>query len=86
VEVGETLEMAVVREVQEEAGIALDLRSVRYVASQPWPFPQSLMIGFQADAGGPPDAQARLDSIMQRLQVGSPMTSVMSAQQAPDMF
>ena len=42
-EPGESLEEAVRREVQEEAGIRVG--AVRYVASQPWPFPSSLMIG-----------------------------------------
>lgn len=46
VEPGETLEEAVHREVAEEVGVALG--EVRYVASQPWPFPHSLMIGFEA--------------------------------------
>jgi NAD+ diphosphatase len=46
VEPGETLEEAVRREVVEESGVALD--SVAYVASQPWPFPSSLMLGFSA--------------------------------------
>jgi NAD+ diphosphatase len=46
VEVGETLEEAVVREVREEAGIAI--RDVRYFGSQPWPLTGSLMIGFTA--------------------------------------
>lgn len=46
VEPGETLEEAVRREVLEESGVALD--SVSYVASQPWPFPSSLMLGFSA--------------------------------------
>jgi NAD+ diphosphatase len=46
VEPGETLEEAVRREVREEVGVALD--TVRYIASQPWPFPHSLMIGFEA--------------------------------------
>ncbi len=51
VEPGETLEEAVHREVREEVGVAVD--SVRYIASQPWPFPHSLMIGFEARwAGG----------------------------------
>jgi len=50
VEAGETMEHAVAREVFEEAGIRIDLDSVRYVASQPWPFPQSTMIGFTAKA------------------------------------
>ena len=48
VEVGETIEAAVSRELHEEAGIAV--RDVRYVASQPWPFPSSLMIGCTAKA------------------------------------
>jgi NAD+ diphosphatase len=48
VEPGETLEAAVTREVFEEVG--LRVRDVRYVASQPWPFPGSLMLGFTAIA------------------------------------
>ncbi|CBJ83137.1 NADH pyrophosphatase [Xenorhabdus bovienii str. Jollieti] len=47
VEVGEMLEEAAHREVMEESGIKI--RNLRYVASQPWPFPQSLMMGFLAD-------------------------------------
>jgi NAD+ diphosphatase len=47
-EPGETIEAAVRREVREEAGI--DVGRVRYVASQPWPFPSSLMIGCFAEA------------------------------------
>ena len=43
VEPGETVEEAVAREVFEEAGVRV--RDVRYVASQPWPFPSQLMIG-----------------------------------------
>jgi len=46
VEPGETLEQAVHREVAEEVGVRLS--AVRYFASQPWPFPNSLMIGFLA--------------------------------------
>ena len=46
VEPGESLEDAVHREVMEEVGIAV--REVRYFGSQPWPFPDSLMIGFTA--------------------------------------
>jgi NAD+ diphosphatase len=48
VESGETLEEAVRREVMEEAGIAVG--KVSYVASQPWPFPASLMFGCRARA------------------------------------
>lgn len=46
VEPGETLEEAVEREVLEEVGV--EVTDVRYVASQPWPFPHSLMVGFEA--------------------------------------
>lgn len=46
VEPGEDLEEAVRREVLEEVGVELD--EVRYARSQPWPFPHSLMIGFEA--------------------------------------
>ncbi|NQU58707.1 MAG: NAD(+) diphosphatase [Rhodospirillales bacterium] len=48
VDQGETLEQAVTREVFEEAGILVD--DVAYRASQPWPFPASLMLGFRARA------------------------------------
>lgn len=48
VEPGESIEAAVRREVREETGI--DVGAVRYVASQPWPFPNSLMMGFVAEA------------------------------------
>src|SRR5690606_25637172 len=48
VEPGESLEQAVVREVAEEAGVCV--AEVEYVASQPWPFPSSLMLGFLARA------------------------------------
>ena len=48
VEAGESAEQAVIREVAEETGIAVT--NVRYVGSQPWPMPRSLMLGFRADA------------------------------------
>jgi NAD+ diphosphatase len=47
VEPGEDLEGAVAREVKEEVGVDVD--SIRYVGSQPWPFPHSLMVGFRAN-------------------------------------
>ena len=45
-EAGESLEDTVVREIREEVNI--EVRDIRYVASQPWPFPNSLMLGFSA--------------------------------------
>jgi NAD+ diphosphatase len=48
VEIGESLEDAVVREVLEETGVPVD--EIRYHSSQPWPFPASLMLGFTAHA------------------------------------
>ncbi len=51
VEPGESLEDAVRREVDEEAGVRLD--AVDYHSSQPWPFPGALMVGFHATASDP---------------------------------
>jgi NAD+ diphosphatase len=48
VEAGESLEDCVIREIGEEAGI--QVRDVRYLGNQPWPFPRSLMVGFAAVA------------------------------------
>jgi NAD+ diphosphatase len=50
IEAGETFEAAVAREAHEEAGVKVDDGSVQYLGSQPWPFPQSCMIGFTATA------------------------------------
>ena len=47
VEPGETLEEAVEREIEEEVGIRV--KNIRYFGSQPWPFPDSLMVGFTAE-------------------------------------
>jgi NAD+ diphosphatase len=53
VEPGETLERAVEREVFEESRVRV--KNIRYFGSQPWPFPNSMMIGFKADwASGDP--------------------------------
>jgi len=58
VEPGESLEQAVEREVGEEAGVTV--ADVRYVSSQPWPFPASLMLGFEATyTGGDPHPHDR---------------------------
>jgi len=46
VEAGESFEVCVTREIREEIGLAV--RDVRYLGSQPWPFPRSLMVGFHA--------------------------------------
>ena len=47
VETGETLEEAVAREALEETGVKIT--NIRYFASQPWPYPCGLMVGFNAD-------------------------------------
>src|SRR5262249_27356942 len=56
VEPGESLEEAVAREVSEESAVRVG--RPRYIASQPWPFPSSLMLGFSAPyAGGEPSVR-----------------------------
>jgi NAD+ diphosphatase len=54
-EAGESLEDTVVREVREEAGVTV--AALRYVASQGWPYPRSLMLGFRAEALVASDAE-----------------------------
>ncbi len=50
VEAGESSEACVIREVFEESGVHLDPTSLRYLGSQPWPFPASLMLAYRATA------------------------------------
>jgi len=63
VDPGETLEEAVRREVMEEAGI--EIHEPRYIRSQPWPFPDSLMLAFEADfkAGNARPDGAEIDDL-----------------------
>lgn len=49
-EAGESLEATVAREIKEEVNI--DVKDIRYIRSQPWPFPNSLMLGFSARYAG----------------------------------
>jgi NAD+ diphosphatase len=62
-EAGESLEDAIVRELHEEAGIVV--RAPRYVASQSWPYPRSLMLGFTAEAPADIAAEADGEEIVQ---------------------
>lgn len=55
VEPGESFEQCVIREVQEEAGVRVT--DIRYLGSQPWPFPASVMISFEAIATNPEAAR-----------------------------
>jgi NAD+ diphosphatase len=57
VEPGESAEQSIVREIAEEVGLRVG--DLRYVASQPWPYPGSLMLGFEARAD--PDEPLVLD-------------------------
>jgi NAD+ diphosphatase len=61
VEPGESAEMAVVREVMEETGVAVG--DVTYLGSQPWPMPRSLMLGYRAAAAPGQAVVADLDEI-----------------------
>jgi NAD+ diphosphatase len=60
---GESAEEAVIREVEEESGIVA--RDPSFVTSQPWPFPRSLMLGFEAqsDGGEPKARDGELDDV-----------------------
>jgi NAD+ diphosphatase len=50
VDIGESLEAAACREIREEVGV--EVRDLQYVASQYWPFPSQLMVGFVATYAG----------------------------------
>jgi NAD+ diphosphatase len=63
VEPGESAEQAVAREVGEETGIVVAPGQVEYLASQPWPMPHSLMLGFRVRATG------RLDIVVDREEI-----------------
>lgn len=72
VEPGETLEQTVAREVLEESGVRV--QRCRYLASQPWPFPGSLMLGFVAEAlPDAPEAREELEDArwFSREQIGA---------------
>jgi NAD+ diphosphatase len=60
-EPGESAEQAVIREVSEEAGLLVS--GIRYLGSQPWPMPQSLMLGFRARAEGAQEIQVDEEEI-----------------------
>lgn len=62
-ELGETIEEALCREVLEEAGVAVLPGSMRFAASQPWLFPQSMMLGFIAEAQPAPGLGGQLPPI-----------------------
>jgi NAD+ diphosphatase len=62
VEAGESLEAAVVREVEEESGVRVS--ALRYRGSQSWPYPRSLMLGFHATAAAQPEARADGEEIV----------------------
>ena len=67
VEFGESLEECLVREVYEEAGVRVKRDGLRFVASQPWLFPRSLMVGFIAQAE-PGASEAAADAADDELQ------------------
>ena len=60
VEPGENMESAVAREVHEEVGVNVNPKSINYISSQAWPFPQSCMIGFHAQTHHSADSLASI--------------------------
>jgi len=61
-EVGETLEDAVMRETYEESGVMINREKISYFRSQPWPFPSSFMLGFVASALEPGLPEIHVDT------------------------
>lgn len=93
VEPGESLEDAVVREVKEETGVAVE--AVDYHSSQPWPFPCSLMLGFHARAPMQPihlldgeleDARWVTRAHIARGEIGLPLTHSISFRLIEDWY
>jgi NAD+ diphosphatase len=84
VEPGEALEAAVAREVLEEARV--EVGAVRYVDSQPWPFPRSLMLGFEADyaAGEAAVGDAELDDVRWCTRAEVAVAAQAEADRSPD--
>jgi NAD+ diphosphatase len=82
VEPGEAAEQAVAREVAEEVGLAVE--SIAHTASQPWPFPSSLMLGYTAVAT--PDGRDDLVTDHEELESATwvPRATVRAALAAPD--
>ena len=78
VEPGESVEEAVAREVREESGVRV--HRVRYLASQPWPFPASLMLGCHAEATS---TALRVDSAELEDARWFPRSEIRSALHAP---
>jgi len=88
VEPGESLEQAVAREVREEAGV--EVGEPVYIASQPWPFPSSLMLGFIAPwrSGDPRRIDAELEDVgwFERAEVEAALGGARSSPGLPPRF